>query len=174
MNSNEFIKWFALGAAAAAGYCVFSVLVGFVQAVIDDIHEQAAALTDIERMNYFPRLRHIPENLRRFATIHNMRLLDVLDLGPDKETGDNYYYLHGQILPGLCVSMLVKQERGGKLHSLSFTNNRVAAALVAKCENYVHNTQLTVMLSMFVARVTASHDRTDSQQESVVDIEQGE
>jgi hypothetical protein len=159
MNSSEFFKWFASG---------------FINAWLEDMRNEQTALTEIASMTYFPRLRVFPENLRRFATLHNVRILDVLFLGTDDENGTDYYYIHGHTLTSPCCAMLVKQTREGTIRNLTYSNNRVAATLVAKCSAYVHDTSLASMLSMFVARVTASHDETDNRESVSNDREQGD
>jgi len=158
MNNIDFTqlaKWLMYGAAMFLGYSALQFAVGFITAWVEDMQEEAAALEEVKRMNYFPRLRYYPANLQRFATIHNGRILDILDLGRDEEDNSQYYYLHVARLSGECGSMLV-QAKGDTLTNLRYSNNRVAQALVAKCETYVHLIDLTVMLRMFVARVMSS------------------
>jgi hypothetical protein len=175
MNSSEFSKWFIAGIAAAAGYNVFSILVGFINAWQKSTHDEKVALTEIASMTYFPRLRVFPDNLRRFATLHNVRILDVLFLGNDDETSTIYYYIHGHTPTFPCCAMLVKQTQEGTIQNLTYSDNRVAAALVAKCSEYVHDISQSSMLSMFVARVMTSHDRTDNRESVTNDIvKQGE
>jgi hypothetical protein len=170
MNSNELFRWFIAGIVAAAGYAVFSIVVDVISIWLEERKDEQAALAEIENITYFPRLRVFPENLRRFATLHNVHILDVLSLGTDDESGAGYYYIHGNTPTCICCAMLVKQTKKGRIQNLTYGDNHVAAALVAKCSAYVHVTSDISMLSMFVARVMTSHDKTDKQESITDDI----
>lgn len=149
----ELAKWLMLGAIAGLGFqltrfAFYSVL----EAVTAKI-EEYEALQEIANTHYFPRVRSYPENLKRFATIHNGRVLDVLDLGV--EDGYQWYYVHVGYHTGECGSMLIKMK-GDVLANMHYSRNRVAQALVDRCEKYVHSVDLVVMLHMFVQRVMNS------------------
>jgi hypothetical protein len=140
---------------AGAVLCLVFTAYGIIRAWVVDMLETQAAMDEIAAMSYFPRIRAYPEMVKRFAAIHNARILDMLDLGLEPDNGDHYYYLHVS-QPGLtCASMLIKRN-GDTIALLHHNENSVAQALVNKCCEYVHDTTTMGLMLMFATRVMNS------------------
>jgi hypothetical protein len=141
---------------AGAALCAVCFIYGFIKAWVSDILDTQAALDEIESTNYFPRIRVYPEIIKRFAAIHNARILDMLDLGVEPDSGDHYYYLHITQPGAACASMLIKRGGDNTISLMHHRENRVAQALVNKCSDYVHDTAVTSLMIMFATRIMNS------------------
>jgi hypothetical protein len=151
MNNNEFLKWFAFGVVVCATWFMY----GFIKAWVTDVIETQQALDEIKGYNHFPRVKNYPQMIKRFAAIHNARILDMLDLGIEQDNGDHYFYLH-VTQPGLACNDMLVRTNGENVVLLRHEENRVSRALISRCNLYVHDTQLDQMVIMFANRIMNS------------------